>query len=547
MIRLSLTYGAVGFSGAAGYLGLGQGQALAAGAVLALALVLAGVRLGISGSLPRPSRPSRSTGRRAASFVVAFAVVSGMVLSGVGTGGGAVGTASAWEMGTEGECDGVDYMIHLTSFQQVNGDSCDLRFGDNSDMTTHTDHYQQGTSLKSTNDAFITSYQNFGEDTRSIAWSKAKIDVVNGLNAGNTSSVVKADANSTVRDYYSRHQIELANQVDRTYRSMEYSYKQNASFVGLGSDMGSGSVEGFISIELQTVNGSTTWIRLPVMSANGYYSVYSPFPSSVTTGARKNNTAGGFDSIDYSYVGKDWQSYVYTAPTSSGSDVAPIRYNRTGTAYTQFDSQSSQVTANIDTYVDGVYNEYQQGEINSTEIADPQTLASQAATDYNSSGYYSYASIHLASLGYSGNMNSSMHVTTANNSYNGTLFYTADDVDTFEVNQSYDPSALNGTAYMAVQDGENGTVVSLSETFTVESATNPKTGESMSNVTVEKYTYDSTNTSALASELDRLSQLREEYEQAQTTGGTGGFDLGGNTGAIAAILAIVVILALVRD
>jgi hypothetical protein len=101
---------------------------------------------------------------------------------------------------------------------------------------------------------------------------------------------------------------------------------------------------------------------------------------------------------------------------------------------------------------------------------------------------------------------------------------------------------------MAVQkDNGNGTIIRLKEDFTVESITDTSTGEAMTNTTIESYTYDSTNSSNLADEIARLSQLREEYEQAQTTGGTGGFDLGGNTGVIAGLLAVVALLALTRD
>ena len=540
MIRLALTYGSVGFTAAAAYLGLDQGQEITAAALLVVGLLLVGVRLGLAGALPRPSRPSRpsrSTVRRAGAFVVAFSLVSGMILGGVGPGGGAVGTASAWEMGTVGECDGLDYMVHLVSFQQVNSDSCDLRYGDNSNLETHTDHYQQGESWKSQNDGFFTSHENFAEDTSSIAFSKAKITIVNGLNDGNTSSVVKGEANQTVRDYYSRQQKEILMQADRYYRSAEYTDSVNDSFINGGEY---DPITAWAEVEIQLINGSTVWVRLPAYDSGDDNWISAP-PQN--TGNTRNATATihGIDSPM-----QDRHPH-YAPPSGDYSEIVPLNLNRVIDNLNTYGTQSQQVTQNVDVYVDGVYTEYQQGEINTTDIVDPQTLASQAATDYNSSGYYSYAAIHLASLGYSGNMNSSMHVTTANNSYNGTLFYTADDVDTFEVNQSYDPSTLNGTAYMAVQDGENGTVVSLSETFTVESATNPKTGESMSNVTVEKYTYDSTNTSALASELDRLRQLREEYEQAQNTGGSGGFDLGGKTGAIGALLAVVVILALTRD
>jgi hypothetical protein len=544
MIRLSLTYGAVGFSGAAGYLGLGQGQALAAGVTLLVALLLLGVRLGISGSLPRPSRPSRSTGRRATSFVVAFAVVSGMVLSGVGPGGGAVGTASAWEMGTEGECDALDYTVHLVSFQEVNGDSCDLRFGDESDLSSHTDHYQQGQSWNQSLGGYHQATSNFGNDTTALAWSKAKITIVNNLNDGNTSSVVKGEANETVRDYYSQQQLMLLNRYEEYYISANYTRSANSNYIeyyktNTGDTL---SFKGLAETEITLANGTTVWKHMPIVYDAGNV-IHVPIRVSATTGNYRDNDASVANGIQ-----ADSHALRYTAPSTGYNPVGPLLGNDKYDAWDKWADQEAQVTANVNTYVDGVYSEYQQGEINATDIADPQTLAQQAATDYNSSGYYSYAATNLAALGYAGDMGSSFHVTTANNSYNGTLFYTADDVDQFETGTTYQLSSLNGSAYMAVQkDNGNGTIIRLKEDFTVESITDTSTGEAMTNTTIESYTYDSTNSSNLADEIARLSQLREEYEQAQTTGGTGGFDLGGNTGVIAGLLAVVALLALTRD
>jgi len=443
-------------------------------------------------------------------------------------------TANAWEMGTEGECDGLDYMVHIASFQQVNSDSCDLRFGDNDDMTTHLDHYQQGETLNSQNDGFVTSYENFGQDTQSVAFSKAKIKIVNGLNDGNTSSVVKSEANTTVRDYYTRQQRELLNQIDRSMRQAEYSDGVNDSFVA------SSNGHAYVSAEVQLINGSTMWVRVPQATSGGW--AYVPFPTSMLTGNYKDTTSSSLPGDNSQITAQFTPNYE---PPSTDHDRVPI-FN--GTRYVDaignMQSQSDQVTANIDSYVDGVYSEYQQGELNTTDITDPQTLASQAATDYNGSGYYSYAATHLATLGYAGNMDSSVSVSTVEGTYDGTLFYTGSDQANFTVGESYDPSTMNGSVYMAVQDGENGTIKQLGA-FTVEEATNPQTGESMDRVAVEEYTYSSTNTSNLSAELDRLRDLREDYESVESSGGGGsGSGMGSNTmlillaGAAAAAILI---------
>lgn len=454
---------------------------------------------------------------------VAFALL--LVTAAIG--GPATQEARAWEMGTAGECDGLDYLVHITSFQQINGESCDLQFGDNDEMTTALDFYQQGETMAGSNDGFATSYENFATDTRSVAWTKAKVTIINNLNDGNTSSVTQGEANVTIDEYYARHERELVNQFDRTVRQFEYAYNAQNGSVSLNTD----TIDGFVTIEVTLADGSTAWTR--VVAVNGQ----PILPLSLSrTGEYKNSTYGTPDSGTGNSVHRDEANMEYDPPSGDYSTVRVLDNDRWYAISNDLDTQRANLKANVQTYVEGVYSEYQSGELNTTDLADPVTLSSQAATDYNSSGYYSYASISLASLGYSGNLNSSVSVSTANGTYDGTLFYTADDVSNFSVGQTYDPSTLNGTVYMAVQDGQNGTVKNLDETFTVESATNPTTGENMTDVAVEEYTYTSTNTSKLASELDRLRTLRDEYEDMNSSGG-GGSNSGASSNLLLVLLA----------
>jgi len=464
------------------------------------------------------------------------AVVFAALLVTASLGGPVSQDARAWEMGTQGECDGTDFLLSMAANggligNQILSGDCALRFSDDEDATTDLDHYQQGVSYESQSDGFLTSYENFGQDTRSVAWSKAKITIVNSMNDGNTSSATKTLANETVDDYYSQQQAEIVRQWDRVVRSAEYTWSATNGSVTFNNNQ----LAGFATVEVELYNGTTMWTRVPVDDTNG---ADIPLAGLTRTGNNKNHT-GVSSNDDGSYwnsVERDDNNLEWVDP--DGSDNArPIGNNRLYNLGNDISSQRAQVKDNIDQYVDGVYTDYQEGELNTTDVADPTTLAGQAATEYNDSGYYSFASISLASLGYAGNMNSSVTVSTANGTVDGTLFYTADDLDGFTVGETYDPSTLNGTVYMAVQeDDNNGTVRILDDTFTIESATNPETGESMDNVSVEEYTYDSTNSSELASELDRLSELRQEYED-MSSGGSGGGDSGASSNLLLVLLA----------
>jgi len=447
-----------------------------------------------------------------------------------GAAGPATQSASALQFGNFGECDALDYAVFISSSGLVTSDDCTLRY-DDSEASTHLDYYQQGETLRDRNDGFHASYSNFGEDTTSVAWSKAKLEIVNNLNAGNSSSVTMGEANETVRDYYTAQQREYLQMYSRGAQQAKYAYQTNSSYVSASADA---SYVGYATVEVTLINGSTTNITTYIANDGGANWLMVPVPESKATVLNASKSSYDLHQAD-DYP--DVVDVLYTAPSSDYSTVEAITLMDWWDGNQRFYSQSQQVQDNVAAYVPDVYDQYQQGELNTTDIVDPQTLASQAASDYNDSGYYSYAATNLASLGYSGNLSSAVEVSTANGTMSGTLFYTGDDVSNFTVNETYDPSTMNGSVFMAVQDGENGTIRELG-TFTVESATNPETGESMQEVGVEEYTYESTNASKLGNELDRLAELRDEYESMESSGtGTGDSGSGSSQNLLLVLLA----------
>ncbi len=214
-------------------------------------------------------------------------------------------------------------------------------------------------------------------------------------------------------------------------------------------------------------------------------------------------------------------------------------------------SQHTQVTSNLETYVNETYAAYQAGEIDSTDLAasDPTTIATQAATDYNSTGYYGLASAQLAAMGLSGNETVSHVVNTTENGstrvVTGTLFYTGEDDQSFSTGTQYDPATLNGSVYMSVAsitDG-NGTELNNSggfyyvdEPFTISEATDTRTGDAVNTTAMETRDYSSTNVSKLQQELETLKEQREFYEQQTSAAG-------GGTGSSNTMLIAVIALA----
>ena len=112
-------------------------------------------------------------------------------------------------------------------------------------------------------------------------------------------------------------------------------------------------------------------------------------------------------------------------------------------------------------------------------------------------------------------------------------------------------SDYNGSMYMAVAANENRDarvldLSSLGDEVTIEAATNTKTGESINSTTMHQYTYESTDASALAEEIDRLKELRQAYAEQASAGGGGGSGSGTQPYLIGGIVALAAVLILGR-
>lgn len=463
--------------------------------------------------------------RRLGAVLTALLLISGGV--GMSPAGPAVGTASAeWV-----DCGLSDPLLGAAYNTIIGADSgCRWSAGTSTDYEniSQTDAYASALGMKDSADSYTTAVGNFQQNARTVAYSKAKLTMVNELNNGSTVSVARAAVNETVESYYSRQQTEIV--ADWEAKMTQAGYLIGSQNLTSRVDNETvDSFDGYLNNSYTLANGtSTDVLQLRIVSGG------------TGTGMGWGNPGAYFEAQD--------------PDTSTYTDV--VRAREYLDLFNEADSQATQVKANMAPYVDEVYAQYAVGELNSTDLAtiDPAVIGQEASTSFNSTGYYGQAAIMLASIGAGGDLNASHNLTVGSTTLDGTLFYTGDDAPTngWNTSQTYNMSDYSGTFYMAVQkpDG-NGTVVDLEtygSSFTINTATNTQTGESLNATKVQTYTYDSTNASALAEEIDRLRALREEYESQATGGGGIGIDIGGaGTGVIVALGAVVILMVVTRD
>jgi hypothetical protein len=505
--------------------------------------------------------------------IASVAVALALVLAAVGGGLGPISatqpaSATSSEICTLGELVGLSGLDTaadcLRNDKDVEPDYQNL---------TATDAYATGLGIKDSSESYLTTTNNFVEDTRSVAYSKGKIDLVNAVNNGTGLAQSRNSVNTTVSDYYAQIDYNLVQDWNSKMKQLRY---LNNTSVGLrtqaytGSGWGlNGQIMGFKTLDYRLVNG--TVVDMEVMYVDGpdsnYYVGLQPVDTTAN-GEYGRIEISGNGNTDYAHA----RIEIQDPDTSQWTEVLNnTRYGKNGqigfvAELGSFDSgtfladrfrqQDQQVRDNLAPYAEEVINQYNAGELDSTDIArlDPAVIGQEAATSLDSTGYYGHAAIMLASLGASGNINVSHTVTTGDGTtLNGTVFYTGDDAPEtgFETGSTVNTNSYNGTFYMAVaKDDGNASIVNLAnfgETFDIDEATNTQTGESVNATKVQTYTYDSTNASALAEEINRLEDLRDRYEE-QAAASTGvGINLGTDDKAIIGVIGVAVILLLTRD
>jgi len=401
---------------------------------------------------------------------------------------------------------------------------------------------------------YTTTRQNLNQDIRGIMWMKGKAAAIEAMNNGSTEKETKAAFRGAVNDYAT---LLLLNDL-RNYeqRAIELSYMSGEIGGGPSSapyELNTGTETAWASWDLY--NGTTVNVTTPTIIAdNG--NVYSPnlFPS-----------ATGYDRISWNgrshqTGGNNWVNAVpsdsadsafYTDPSNAEAtayDTRPL-----GHLQSTYNDTSGQVIANGEGWITNIYAEYNAGEIPTASLYDPVTLASEASTEYNSTGYYAYRNAELSAIGLSGDVNVS-HVidtqitassfaqadnqtnasyssTAYNASIEGTVFISGASDVTLETGQTYDPSTMSGTPYMTVASatdrdtGESiddlGGTIELTEPFTIDSATNTQTGESVSVTSSQDKNYESVNLTEYERTIDRLRAERNRLENTGPSSSSG--------------------------
>jgi hypothetical protein len=387
-------------------------------------------------------------------------------------------------------------------------------------------------------DAYLTGLDNTLQDSETVAWSKAEIAIAEAYENGKNESQAAAEAKAAIRDYYAVRQKNLEQSWDADLQTVDYirNVSSNDSDIdgsfSLSPDSG-GFPEATRGIAttgtLTLVNGST--IETPRIEID-----------------RDNSGGTGWTNDGIQDTNADW-----TLSYSGGNDTTVVvPQDRYKSAWTQIETQSSGLTAEVDPYVTSVYDGLENGTINSSDVISKAAYVGELGTDYQNATTSGQGNVYnsIGALGALGldvpELNGTGTITveyTANGSTqtaDGLLAARAAPSGSWESNTTYNASQISGPVYLAKTDGE---IVSLDGEFTV-SEIRDRDGNSIQNVTAERVAYQTTNASELQAKLDSLEEYRAQIEARSPLSGIGGIGLG-NTNPVVILVAAALALFLI--
>jgi len=396
-----------------------------------------------------------------------------------------------------------------------------------------------------------TVRENQMQDIESIMYSKGQIAAADAMANGATESEAKEAFDDAVYNYSS---LILRNIINE-----QGSYQSQSIYIAkVTGDSGDPKVDDIYggssgNATYHLTNDETVTIPVAMDRDNS-----NPTPPLRRAWYKNRDYYGsGEGQVNISSVRQPDGSEVGVSSTSSV--YIAMNYNKTDTGVYADDYQLAEGISFVDDQVDplmdsqdrviangnqtisSIYANYDRDEIDGLRLIDPTTLASEASTDRNTTGYFAYSNAQLSALGLSGDAEVSHivetqltlnNITTINgttisesNTYNatieGTIYGTADSLS-LETGQTYNPDNINGTVILTVATAQDAsgseidlpTQIILNDTFTIVSATDTQTGDPVSVTTSAGKNYQDYNVTELANALEEYRQLRENISSS---------------------------------
>lgn len=468
------------------------------------------------------SLPNRSS---IASFVLVVLVVTSSGLA-------PVGTAAAAE---QGNCSTLDDFVMFLTLGAVNAEDCSrqayvedaINDMEQSDANqTKVDIYSAASGAKAGQEAWAAPYDNYVNDTQSVAWMKAESAVADAYASGMSKAEAKVAARQAVAEYYHTKQKNLVEQWNvsvsqaatlNEQAEMEenvsgYFVKANATgdpdygsykeeFLGLGDD------KLLTTVDNQTIYAKTAHVRA------GGHNGDSNADIGPTDGqhAYEQNTDSSSHMVYLDGIEVQAPNTNYDVMTYMKFAAFQDRWNR-------IESLNNNLQSEVDVFVDATWSDFDSGQINATDVISSHTaMFEYGVRSGNESEGLWRSTAALAMMGYDvPNLNSSgtMTVEYSGQTYTGLVMAKNAPNGSWQTGATYYTDSLEGPEFLLTTEGEK---IDLDGSFTVTGMT-AKDGSQLNETQTTKYVYKTSNTSELLEMQQQLIELRQEIEDREPDG-----------------------------
>lgn len=404
------------------------------------------------------------------------------------------------------------------------------------------DIYNSALGLNSEHEEFTTVYDNYLNDTESVAWMKAQVAIAEAYEDGKSESQAKSAARQAIADYYAVKQDNLLSSMSSRTSQIHYIAQTaknesdiNSDYIYSRTDHNDGSdydghaeVVGTVNKSYDLVNGSSeqyTAFRVHMWSANADIGEHDWSMADHPSGSNGLSLA---------------PPLKVKAPNSNYDEVVIFEYTPYEERLNRIQSKNNELQGEVENFVSSTWDDYAAGSINSSDVISANTAMFEygtEATSNDSSLYDSTAALSMMGFDTPNMSNSGTQDVTYNgNTYTGIVLARNAPGGSWETGTTYNTSNITGPVFMATTDGQKIDFADGSE-FTIDQM-RAKDGTNTTSVETTKYVYKTANTSELNQMQSDLTDLRAEIEAREPSGGGGsGSGIGTNTIIAAAALA----------
>ncbi len=402
---------------------------------------------------------------------------------------------------------------------------------------TGLDLYMSGQEINASNQNHHDTMDGWLTDAREVAMQRGYNAYVRALNNGSSQSAAETAGKEAINQYYSNHERQIINKwnlaIDAAAYDREVDQQESTSatiapynFDHSLRDTGKHTWQGTGNETFTLQNGETVTYRTIEYSSGG-----TPYTAALTDGQ-----GGTAIDIGYSHSSSEYD-WIKAADTS-----------RFASHLDRIENESTDAVSQLETVSQGVYQDYQEGEINNSDLVNPTMLSRQYSPG---SEYQTWAAATLTSVGAGGPENLSqvgqMNLTLNDGTNVSGLLMSDGNPQSgqFDTGQTYDPANIEGAQFVVTNDR----LREIKEPFTLRSTVTAD-GEERQNVTIQERNYETTNVTQLKQLYDEIAKTRAELEARQSAlaGGGGFFGGGGGNAAIIVVAgAAVFLIASSRD